>query len=85
MSRDNTTQNLYLESLIKLLVCRLDHLVIREDCEADASGSVCVCFDRNGPHIISQELTSSAGLWTIEILFGPSSVASLSDLAGDLL
>ena len=36
----STTQNLYLESLIELLVCRLDHVIICENCEADASKSM---------------------------------------------
>lgn len=29
-------KNLYLKSLIELLVCRFDHLVVRKNCEAGA-------------------------------------------------
>jgi hypothetical protein len=36
----STTQNLYLESLIELLVRRLDHIVVRENCEAYTSKSM---------------------------------------------
>ena len=36
----STTQNLYLESLIELLVCGLDHVIVREDGEADPSKSM---------------------------------------------
>jgi hypothetical protein len=32
-----TIQNLYLESLIKVLVCGLDYLIIRKNCEASVS------------------------------------------------
>lgn len=35
-----TTQKLYLKSLIELLVCGLDHVIVREDGEADPSKSM---------------------------------------------
>ena len=36
----SATGNLYLESLIEQLVCRLDRIVVRENCEADTSRSI---------------------------------------------
>jgi hypothetical protein len=36
---ESTTQILYLKSLIKLLICGLDRLIVCENCEADASKS----------------------------------------------
>jgi hypothetical protein len=33
------TRNVYLKSLIKDLVCRLDCFIVRKECEADASES----------------------------------------------
>lgn len=85
-SEASTTQSLYLKGLIELLIRRLNYLIVREDCKANANKSIRVFgFDANSPHMISQESTSSAGLWATEILFGPSSLASFSDLAGVLL
>lgn len=42
----STTQNLYLESLVELLICGLDHFVVRENCEADPGESTRVLVSR---------------------------------------
>lgn len=61
--RTSTTWNSYLKSLIELLVCSFDYVVVRENGEADIRKSMHVLgFGVNRAYMISQELTSSAGL-----------------------